>query len=182
LAERSAIDPSTVEPTKFATADDSFESDQEYEEFLADLYGLPARRPPVSLVVIDTDGASALLRRHAPYSLGRLLAGKTVAITFVNPQRAVSTQRSSRHRVTDRRRRDLPAHRRPSRSSPPAFAPTSLPPCRSWAPRERHHDARSSHPGGSPIRPTIRAYGAQGAASLFPLTMTARGVQAGLDS
>jgi predicted nucleic acid-binding protein len=37
----------------------------------------------VSLVVVDTDVASALLRRRAPETLARQLADHTVAITFV---------------------------------------------------------------------------------------------------
>ena len=36
----------------------------------------------MSLVVVDTDVASALLRRRAPDSLDRQLAGHTIAITF----------------------------------------------------------------------------------------------------
>jgi toxin FitB len=37
----------------------------------------------VSLVAVDTDVASALLRRRTPDNLARQLAGHTVAITFV---------------------------------------------------------------------------------------------------
>jgi predicted nucleic acid-binding protein len=37
----------------------------------------------VSLVVVDTDVASTLLRRRAPDALTRQLAGHTIAITFV---------------------------------------------------------------------------------------------------
>jgi toxin FitB len=37
----------------------------------------------VSLVVVDTDVASALVRRRTPDSLVRQLAGTTVAVTFV---------------------------------------------------------------------------------------------------
>ena len=44
---------------------------------------LPASRPRVSLVVIDTDVASALLRRRASDELARALAGQVLAITFV---------------------------------------------------------------------------------------------------
>ena len=49
----------------------------------ADLYASRARRPRVSLLVIDTDVASALLRRRTPDSLARQLAGQPLAITFV---------------------------------------------------------------------------------------------------
>lgn len=37
----------------------------------------------MSLVVVDTDVASALLRRRTPDDLARRLAGQTIAITFV---------------------------------------------------------------------------------------------------
>jgi hypothetical protein len=37
----------------------------------------------VSLVVVETDVASALLRHCTPDSLARQIAGHTVAITFV---------------------------------------------------------------------------------------------------
>jgi len=37
----------------------------------------------VSVVVLDTDVASALLRRRAPDALGRKLAGHILAVTFV---------------------------------------------------------------------------------------------------
>jgi toxin FitB len=37
----------------------------------------------VSVVVLDTDVASALLRRRAPDALGRQLAGHVLAVTFV---------------------------------------------------------------------------------------------------
>jgi predicted nucleic acid-binding protein len=37
----------------------------------------------VSLVVVDTDVASTLLRRRASDTLARQLAGRTIAITFV---------------------------------------------------------------------------------------------------
>ena len=37
----------------------------------------------MSLVVVDTDVASTLLRRRASDTLGRQLTGHTIAITFV---------------------------------------------------------------------------------------------------
>ncbi len=37
----------------------------------------------MSLVVLDTDDASALLRRRAPDAVARQLAGQVLAITFV---------------------------------------------------------------------------------------------------
>ncbi len=43
----------------------------------------PARRPRVSLVIVDTGVASALMRRRATEALARQLAGHTIAITIV---------------------------------------------------------------------------------------------------
>lgn len=64
-------------------AEDPFGSDEEYEAFLADLYTSRRAGLALSLVVVDTDVASALLRRRAPDTLARQLAGQTVALTFV---------------------------------------------------------------------------------------------------
>lgn len=56
-----------------AAADDPFESDEEYEAFLADLYA--PRRHRVSLVVLDTDVASPLASWRSGHSYGSGVRG-----------------------------------------------------------------------------------------------------------
>jgi hypothetical protein len=80
LAHRRGIRP--IASADDLVAIDVFESDEELDKFLADLYASSCRHG-ASLVVLDTDVAAASLRDRLPAASAPWLAGHTIVITFV---------------------------------------------------------------------------------------------------